>query len=497
MIGHRQLTMEDYLTILRRHKWALIAFVVICPIAGYFLSFFLPKEYTSQTVILVEQPAIPESEVTGITSADLKQRVTTLQEQILSRSRLEALINEFNLYSADRKAVPMEALVDRLRRKIGVTPVKPMAESNSTQLPGFTIKVSDHDPVLAQKLCNEISSMFLSENRRVRHEQAQETTEFISQELTDAKAKMDERGAKLADFKQRYLGELPDDQQANLGILSGLNNQLDAATQAIIHAQQDKTFAETMLQQQVASQNGDSAQSLQKELSDRQGELATLQNKYTPEHPDVIKLKARIADLKQKIAESSKAGAPAAPSIDSVVASNPQVEQLRAQVHQYDSIIKEQTAQQRAVQQKIAKYEGRVQLSPNVEEQYNQLTRDSQAATEFYNSLLKKRSESAMESDINHQKKSGEFRVLDAANLPASPSFPNHLYFALGGLAAGIFLGLGLVVLGEARDKTLRTEQDVEFFLQLPTLANIPSVASAQRHAAKAAKEGPRLVANG
>jgi uncharacterized protein involved in exopolysaccharide biosynthesis len=137
-----------------------------------------------------------------------------------------------------------------------------------------------------------------------------------------------------------------------------------------------------------------------------------------------------------------------------------------------------------------------VQLSPNVEQQYRQLTRDSQAATEFYNSLLKKRSESAMASDINHQKQTGEFRVLDVANLPASPSFPNHMYFGLGGLGVGVFLGLALVVLGEARDKTLRTEQDVEFFLQLPTLANIPSVAAAQRNAAKAGKEGPRLVAN-
>jgi protein tyrosine kinase modulator len=496
MIGHRQLTMEDYLAILRRHKWALIAFVVLCPIAGYTLSFFMPKEYTSQTTILVEQPAITDQAITEISSADLKQRLTTLQEQILSRSRLEALIEKFNLFAEERKAEPMESLVDRLRKKISVTPVKPMAESNSTQLPGFTIRVANHDPALAQKLCSEVSAMFLAENRRLRHEQAQETTEFISQELADAKAKMDEHDRKLAAFKERYLGELPDDQQANLGILSGLNQQLDAATQAVIRAQQDKTFAETMLQQQAVSQNGDSAQSLQKELSDRQTELAALQNRYTPEHPDVVKLKMRIADLKEKIAESSKAGAPAAPATASVVASNPQIDQLRAQIHQYDSVIKEETAQQRAVQQKIAKYEGRVQLSPNVEQQYRQLTRDSQAATEFYNSLLKKRSESAMASDINHQKQTGEFRVLDVANLPASPSFPNHMYFGLGGLGVGVFLGLALVVLGEARDKTLRTEQDVEFFLQLPTLANIPSVAAAQRNAAKAGKEGPRLVAN-
>lgn len=496
MIGHRQLTVEDYLAMLRRHKWALIAFVVLCPIAGYCISFFLPKEYSSQTVILVEQPAISDQAITEITSTDLKQRLTSLQEQLLSRSRLEAVIEKFNLFPEERKAAPMEALVDQLRKKISVTPVKPMAESNSNQLPGFTIKVADNDPALAQKLCNEVSSMFLAENRRGRLEEAQDTTAFLTKELEDAKAKLDERDAKLADFKKHYLGELPDDQQANLGILSGLNNQLDAATQALIRAQQDKTFAETMLQQQLASHTGDSAQTLQKQLSDQQTELAAIQNKYTAEHPDVRKLRASIADLKEKIAASNQAGPAEAQAASANVPSTPEIEQLRAQVHQYDSIIKEQTAQQREVQRKIAMYEGRVQLSPTVEEQYKLLTRDHQAASDFYNSLLKKRSESAMASDINHQKKAGEFRILDTANLPSSPSFPNHLYFGLGGLGVGLFLGLGVVVLGEARDKTLRTEQDVEFFLQLPTLANIPSIASAQRNAAKASKEGPRLVAN-
>jgi uncharacterized protein involved in exopolysaccharide biosynthesis len=137
-------------------------------------------------------------------------------------------------------------------------------------------------------------------------------------------------------------------------------------------------------------------------------------------------------------------------------------------------------------------------LSPNVEEQYQQLTRDTQSAQEFYNTLLKERSESAMESDISDKKNTDEFRVLDAANLPSSPSFPNRVYFALGGLGVGVFLGLGMMLLGEVRDKTLRTEQDVEFFLQVPTLVNIPSIENAQRVAGKTRKgEGPRLVANG
>ena len=202
MIGHRQLTMEDYAAILRRHKRTLILLAILGPAIGYFVSFALPKEYTSQTTILVEQPAVSASYVTDINSGDIKQRLTTLQEQILSRSRLEGIITKFDLFAQERKQqVSMEGLVDRLRRKIAVTPVKPMAESNSTQLPGFNIKVTDRNPALAQKLCSEVASVFLEENQRVKHEQASGATVFLTKQLEDAKAKLDDQDAKLAAFK--------------------------------------------------------------------------------------------------------------------------------------------------------------------------------------------------------------------------------------------------------------------------------------------------------
>jgi len=486
--------MEDYAAIFRRRKWTLLICVVLCPLVALALSLVLPKEYTSQTVVLVQQPAVPESYLTEITSSDLKQRLTSLQEQILSRSRLEAIINKFGLYPKDRAQISMDTLVERLRKKVVVSPVKPMAESNSSQLPGFSIKVSDHDPALAQKLSSEVTSMFMDENRRVRHEQAQGTTVFLSKEVDDAKAKLDERDAKLAAFKSRYIGGLPDDQQANLSILSGLNGQLDAANQAVGRAQQDKAFAESMLAQQVAAQSSDNP-TAQKQLSDLQTELSAMQAKYTEDHPDIIRLKQNIADLKQQIASAQTVPAP---NSNGTVADSLGIQQLRAQVHQYEATIKEKTAQQREVQRQINLYQGRVQLSPNVEEQYKQLTRDYQSALDFYNDILKKRSVSAMESGINQDKQSGDFRVLDPANLPDRPSFPNPLYFTLGGLAAGLAVGLGIVLLRETRDKSLRTEEDIEFFLQLPTLANIPSVESARRHAAanKDASGGPRLVAS-
>src|ERR1700730_13913251 len=302
MIGHRQLTMEDYAAIFRRHKRTLILLAILGPAVGYLLCFVLPKEYTSQTVVLVEQPALPT--FTDISTGDLKERLTTLQEQILSRSRLEAIINKFGLYQKERtQQASMDALVDRLRKKISVTPVKPMAESNSSQLPGFIIKVTDRDPALAQKMCNEVASVFMGDTQRVRHEQAKGTTVFLTKQLEDAKAKLDDQDSKLAAFKTLHTGMLPDEQQANLNVLSGLNTQLDAATQALSRAQQDKSFTESMLAQQLASRSADNP-SAQKQLADMQSELSALLAKDTEDHPDVIRLRQSIADLKQKMASS-------------------------------------------------------------------------------------------------------------------------------------------------------------------------------------------------
>jgi polysaccharide chain length determinant protein (PEP-CTERM system associated) len=495
MIGHRQLTMEDYAAIFRRHKRTLILMAILGPVAGYVVCFVLPKQYTSQTVILVGQPAVPASYVTDINSGDLNSRLTSLQEQILSRSRLIGIIDKLDLYSVERKhQASMEGLVDRLRKKISVVPVKPMAEANSTQLPGFIIKVTDRSPALAQKLSDEVASVFLQENRRVQHDQATGTAEFLTQKLGDAKAKLDDQDSKLAAFKARYAGALPDEQPANLNLLAGLNTQLDAATQALNRAQQDKSFTESVLAQQKASQSADNP-SAQKQLTEMQSELSSMLAKYTEDHPDVIRLRQSIADLKQKMATSQ--GSASGGGATTAVLEAPEIQQLRAQIHQYDSIIKEKTAQQRDTQRQINVYQSRVQVSPNVEEQYKQLTRDHESALNFYNDLLKKRSESAMMGDMHHQAETAEFRILDRANLPEGPSFPNPLYFSLGGLAAGLALGLGIIVLREMRDKSLRTEEDIEFFLQLPTLANIPSVETARRRAAAGKdSEGPRLVAS-
>jgi len=208
-----------------------------------------------------------------------------------------------------------------------------------------------------------------------------------------------------------------------------------------------------------------------------QSQLITLQARYTDDHPDVVKTKADIAEIKRKLDEMNSAAAQNAPGNDKASASEPpEIRQLRLQVHQYDQVIAQATRDQQRLQEQIRAYQGRVALSPAVEEQYKLLTRDYDTAQKFYNDLLAKKSESAMQTDMERGQQGEQMRLLNPANLPDSPSFPNRWLFSGGGLGAGLALGLGLALWMELRDKSIRTEQDVLAAMELPMLVSLPWV---------------------
>jgi len=475
----RELTFADYTAILRR-RWVLITALTLVggPLA-YGVSRLLPNRYTSQTLVLIEQPTVPSDFVKPVISTEINERLASMQEEILSRTRLEPIIRQFGLYPGDMNRVPVEELVSRLQKSIQVTPVQPMAETQSQALPGFHIIVTLDNPRTAQEVCAAVTSMFIEENLRLRQQRSEDTTQFLAQQLVDAKAKLDAQDAKLAEFKSAHLGSQPDEEQGNLNLLMGLTSQLDAATQALARAQQDKSFAESMLAQQVAAwqaaQTGSNPETMDAQLAVLQTQLANLQARYTDDYPDVVKTKSEIGALQKKIADSDnspKAGGAGKPK----TAEPAQIAQLRAQVHTTDQVIAEKTKEQEKIQQAIKVYQDRVQSSPAVEQQYKELTRDYQTALEFYNDLLKKRDQSAMAADLERHQEGENFSILDPANLPDKPSFPNRPMFALGGLAAGFGLGLAIAFFLESRDSSFRTERDVELALRLPVLAMVPAI---------------------
>ena len=474
-MSQREWTSEDYIMMVRRRWPIMLVLAVVGGLAAYGVSRLLPNRYTSQAVVLVQQPTVPTDFVRSVVTAGVAERLTTMQQQILSRTRLEPIIKQLGLFSEDAGKESTTALVARLQKAITVTPMRPPGEEERL-LSGFSVGVTLETPQSAQLVCSTITSMFIEENLKSREQHSVDTTQFLSEQMVEAKAKLDEQDAKLAAFKGRYLGFLPEEVQTNLNLLAGLNSELDAATQALSRAEQDKSMTESMLTQQIAawraSQSGRNPDTYQDQLAVLQVELATLQTKYTDDHPDVIKVKTEIAAVKKKIVESD-----ADKGLTDQPGSEPaQFRPLRQQIVAFDQTIAAKTAQQSRIQEEIKKYQERVQLSPSIEQQYKALTRDYQTALDAYNDLGRKRTQSTMATDLERDQEAEQFRIMDAANLPGAPSFPNRPLFGVGGFGAGLFLGMGIAFLLELRDTTLRTEIDVERALELPVLAMVPAI---------------------
>jgi len=311
-------------------------------------------------------------------------------------------------------------------------------------------------------------------------DQSQKTTQFMGEELQVAKTKLDEQDAKLAQFKRQYLGTLPEEEQTNLSLLTGLNTQLEAATQALGRTQQEKAFDETMLSQQEATwkttltggpQNPDA---LAQQLAALQEQLSVMLTRYTPEHPDVLKVKAQIEALKHRMSDDSGTKAPSEPSA-AKLHEPPELQRMRVKVQQDDLNIVDLTKNQKQIQEQIRLMQGRVQASPMVEEKYKELTRNYQTAQQIYNELLKKQSDSSIAKDLEHEQESEVFRVLDPPSYPSAPSFPKLIIFLGGGLAGGFGLAVAILYLLAMIDKAMYSERDVEVCLKLPVLTMVPS----------------------
>ncbi len=480
MLGHRQLNTEDYLAILRRRWWVILLCAVAGAVGTYQYSRKLPNLYTSQTLVMIEMPRVPENYVKPVVTEQFDRRLGTMREEILSRSHLEPIIDRLGLFKEARGRVPIEDLVERLRKPISIKPVRSVLESTNV-LPGFYIAFTAESPQVAQQVCTELASAFMQENLRLREQRAMDTKDFLRDELKEAKHKLDEQDSRLADFKRQYLGQLPDQEQTNLHILTGLNTQLQGVTQELSRSFEDKAHAESLLaQQNVAwewSKAGTNPQTLEQQLTALQSQLVTLEGRYTSRHPDVIKMRNDIEQLKKKLAaarvvENDKP----ADAQKAALAEPPHIQQLRNQIYHYERTIAEKTQEKAKVEEQIKLYQSRIQMSPLIEQKYKDLTRDYTTALTFYNELLTKKTQADMATNLEHRQEGEQFRVMDPPNLPQKPSYPDRQLYAGGGLGGGLALGLAFTMLLEARDKSIRTERDVLVFLNLPTLAMLPAV---------------------
>jgi uncharacterized protein involved in exopolysaccharide biosynthesis len=492
MSENRELTMDDYLAMVRRRLKVILVPLLLAPLGGFAISYLFSPKYTSQATVLVEGQKVPDNYVTPVITSDFTQRVQTLSQEVASPSRLRPVIHSLAVVPPDQEG----DLISNIQQSMSVDPVitsmsaaaasspaakKAKPSASNEPVPGFTVSYSDKDPVRAQKVCNALTSMIVDENLRERGDVAQSTTQFLGRQLDEAKRAIDEQDAKLAAFKRQYMGQLPGDIDNNMRMLMSLNSQLDASTQTLSRAQQDKAYTESMLEQQLStwknSGSSTNPQTLEQGLAILQAQLLQLQARYTDDHPDVIKTKADIAEIEKKLKAVNAAAAEPGTSggSDKANASEPpEIRQLRLQIHQYQGVMDQATLDQKRLQTQIGVYQSRTAMSPNVEEQYKLLTRDNDNAQALYKDLLAKKSSSEIASSMENQQEGEQMHILTTAGLPKDPSFPVRPLFAAAGGGVGFALGLVLAMLLEFSDRSIRTEKDAASVMDLPLLISVP-----------------------
>ncbi len=481
-------SLEDYWQIARARRWWILGPLFVCWVLVWGASWTIPATYRSETLILVERQKIPEDYVVPNVATNLQARLQSMTQQILSRTRLLRIIDEFKLYPTERTA-DTDAIVDRMRRDIHIELVE---SKDRRELSAFRISYLAASPQLAQQVAGQLASLFIEDNLQVQQQQSESTTEFLSGQVEEARKALAEQEAKIKDFKLSYLGELPTQMESNVQILGGLQGRQQSLSEALGRAQQEKLYLESLLAQyrsmQIASSasgQGNSPLAVDQELTRLKNELADAEARYTPKHPDVIRLRAQLAKtqkLKELIdkglAAAQKSGASEKPtSVADLQAMSPMM-QLESQLKANELQIRNTQSEVQQVQAQIKNYEARLHVTPVREQQLADLTRNYEQLQANYDSLLKKELQSQLATNLERRQQGQQFRVIDPPSLPQKPASPNRLQLSLMGLLAGLALGAATAVGLELVDGRIRSERELKTLVGVRVLTGIPRLST-------------------
>jgi protein tyrosine kinase modulator len=427
--------MNAYLEAPLRRPWHALVPLAVCSALALAASYAIPKRYTSSTTILVEAEKAPE--LLGSGGEETAQRLPTLRQELLSRTRLERVLHELDPYPDAVGRRPLSQVIDQMRSAIRI---------NVKGDDAFTIEFTHRDPHMAMAVANRLASLFIEESSHAREERAEGTTDFIESELTQARAALDGQEEKIRVFKEQHLGSLPEQLPANLATLQRLELEQQGLAEDLGATLKRLSALETTPSAAPAAPGAAAPRDPALELAQLKTQLASLQNRYTDAHPEVRALKARIAQL-EGAGLPDREPAPASGGGDAL-------RRARAE-------IQSRQARQKGVARQLAEYEARVAATPRTEAELSTLTRDHQQLKDRYLSLLNKKMGARMNQTLEERWKGQVFRVLDPAHLPDRAAFPNRLAFLAGGIALGLLVGLGLAVGAEGVDVSVKSADDL------------------------------------
>ena len=478
-----QIRPEQIFDIIVRRRWFIIIPLCISLTVGLLLTLTAKKTYQASTLILVQQQSVPTSYVKSVVTSSINQRINTISQQILSRSNLEKIIEQFNLY-ADRPDLYLEEKIASMRQRVHVK-----IERARHGAEAFSIKFEGNEPQKVMRITNTLASFFMDENLKVREAQAIGTSEFLYSELEKTRRRLEEHETKLSAFRSKYLGGLPDELESNLRTLDRLQQQLADKNVQLREAKNALTLIATQIataRQQLTSVapsldgstlgSGFGRTENEEQLFLAQQEYNELLSRYTERHPDIQRVKKRIKKLTRAVEmeRGLPVGGEEKTASQAIQSGNPAFQQLKLAQVRVQSDIEKIEFSIKDIEKKMLVYQRRVEDTPKRELELQSLKRDYTNIRDIYNSLLDRKLEAELSVNMEKKQKGEQFRIIDYARLPEKPISPNvEKYFFLA-MFVGLGFAVGVVFLLEFFDPFIRRDEQLEDDLGLSILATIP-----------------------
>jgi succinoglycan biosynthesis transport protein ExoP len=484
----QQFDLTRILDIARRRHIPFLAALFTGWLAIWGLSWFLQVRYKSGTLILVQQPSMPKNYVEPNVSDDLQERMQSITQQILSRTRLLLIIDKLHLYNGKHRKLTPDEKVALMQKD---TDIELVRDPQNDAITAFRVSFSAPDPHIAQQVTSELTNLFIDENTRVREQQSEQTTQFIQSQLSNARTGLADQEAKVRAFQATHEGSLPTQQASNLQILSGLQAQLQNEQDALNAAKQQRVYTQSLVDQYRSAQgttrtaNGapTGLAAIDQQLDTLRAKLADLSTRYTDRYPEVQEVKSEIAKAekqRQQLIANLKSGSDhgtdnqVQPVTDPI--QNAPLLQLQSQLQAAEVEITNREQAISSLKSRINDYQARLSDEPAVEQQLADLTRGYEQSKTNYDDLLKKENDSQMATSMEQMQEGERFTMIDPPSLPLKPDFPNRMKMCESGVGIGLVLGSLLVFGLEFFDDRIHGDKEIQNLLPFAVIAEVPDI---------------------
>jgi polysaccharide chain length determinant protein (PEP-CTERM system associated) len=481
VIPGKQYSFDTLVQIARRRAWFIVLPALLIAAAGAVVVHEWPNTYRSETVILVVPQRVPESYVRSTVTARIEDRLQTISQQILSRTRLEQIVQDFNLYPKQRAEQQlMEDIVERMRtRDIGIDIVKGDA---------FRVSYSADDPRTAMRVTERLASLFIDESLRDREVLAEGTNQFLATQLDEARRQLVLNEKKLEEYQALHNGELPSQMAANLQGLHNAEMALQSLGESLNRDRERRLLLErsvadiveapdTPTATEAAAAPSEMSKTLADELRTAEQALLAVELKLKPEHPDVKRLRRNVDELRKRVEaqqlEGTLTAKPRAPvAID--YARRKRLTDAKAELENIDRQLEAKVAEEGRLRGLLGSYQARIEAAPAREAELAAITRDYETLQQSYRALLQKKEESQISANLERRQIGEQFKILDPARVPEKPASPDRPRLYLVVMFAAFAIGVACAATAEYFDRSLRSEADVRAALNLVVLATVP-----------------------